>query len=234
MGALAAGSLLSQTACSSSKQNSSSGKYYPQTPGMTQQPLPYEYKALEPAIDALTMEIHYTRHAAAYTKNMTEALAAEAPGISRLEDLFASMSKYSAKLRNNAGGHYNHESFWRWMAPGGKAMPASLQKIIEQQLSSVGDLRNKLNAAATSRFGSGWAWLVLDAQKKLQVGSTPNQDNPLMDLSELKGYPLLGIDVWEHAYYLKYQNKRADYLNAWWSLINWEEVNARYQFALGL
>lgn len=231
---LAAGSLLGQQSCSSSKQSSSRNRYYPQSPGLTQQPLPYNYKALEPAIDATTMEIHYSRHAATYTKNMTEALTAEAPGITHLEDLFASMSKYSAKLRNNAGGHYNHESFWRWMTPGGKAMPASLQTVIEQQLGSVSDLRNQLMAAATGRFGSGWAWLVLDGQKKLQIGSTPNQDNPLMDLSELKGYPLLGVDVWEHAYYLKYQNKRADYLNAWWSLINWEEVNARYQFAMSL
>ncbi|MCU0395508.1 MAG: superoxide dismutase, partial [Chitinophagaceae bacterium] len=197
-GTLAAGTLLAQAGCGSSRKTGSGQSYYKGTPGMQQAPLPYAYAALQPAIDALTMEIHYTKHAAAYTKNMTEALQAEAPVIQRLEDLFAGMSKYSAKLRNNAGGHYNHESFWRWMTPGGKAMSGEFKQVIETAFGSVSDMRNKFNTAATTRFGSGWAWLVLDANKKLQIGSTPNQDNPLMDLSEFKGYPLLGLDVWEH------------------------------------
>jgi Fe-Mn family superoxide dismutase len=156
------------------------------------------------------------------------------PQAKNLEELLSGIGKLSAKMRNNAGGHYNHESYWKWMAPGGKNMPTSLQAAIEKDLGSVGDLRNKFIAAATSQFGSGWAWLVLNKNKQLQTGSTPNQDNPLMDVSSLKGYPLLGVDVWEHAYYLKYQNRRADYLNAWWQIINWEEVNARYTFALSL
>ena len=231
-GTLLAGSIIAVTeSCSSSKKTGSSNKYYKDSPGLTQAPLGYDYKALQPAIDAMTMEIHHTKHAAAYTKNMTEALAAEMPDAKHLEDVFSSISKYSAKLRNNAGGHYNHESYWRWMTPGGKAMSDAFKTNIENAFGSVSDMRSKFNAAATSRFGSGWAWLVLGADKKLQIGSTPNQDNPLMDVSEFKGYPLLGIDVWEHAYYLKYQNKRADYVNAWWDLINWPEVEARFAFA---
>lgn len=233
-GGMLAGSAITLAACGSSKKASAGGKYYKGSPGLTQAPLGYDYKALEPAIDATTMEIHYTRHAAAYSKNMTEALAAELPGASHIEDVLANISKYSAKLRNNAGGHYNHESYWRWMTPGGKAMSAEFKTVIETAFGSVSDMRNKFNTAAAGRFGSGWAWLVLDNNKKLQIGSTPNQDNPLMDLSELKGYPLLGIDVWEHAYYLKYQNKRADYVSAWWNLVNWQEAEARYAFASSL
>lgn len=232
LGTIASSAILSSviSSCSSSKKNTQ-GRLYAGTPGFTQKGLGYDYKALMPVIDATTMEIHYTKHAAAYTKNMTEALSAEAADIKNMESLFASMSKYSSKLRNNAGGHYNHESFWKWMSPGGKSMSANMKGIIETQFGSISDFRNAFNLAATSRFGSGWAWLVFDANKKLQIGSTANQDNPLMDISDLKGYPLLGLDVWEHAYYLKYQNKRADYVNAWWDIVNWEEVEARYQFA---
>lgn len=222
-------------ACSSSKGRNSRGKFMPGGPDFDQKPLGYAWNALEPYIDAATMEIHFTRHAAAYAKNMKEALEAE--GISKdagLESLLGNISKYSAKMRNNAGGHYNHESFWRWMKPGGTKMSASFQGIIEQAFGSVSDMKNQFNTAAAQRFGSGWAWLVLNPQKKLQIGSTPNQDNPLMEISELKGYPLLGLDVWEHAYYLKYQNKRADYANAWWNIVNWEEVEKRYNWANGL
>lgn len=232
LGALATGAILSAEGCSSTQKNSS--KLYKGSPTLVQQPLPYKYAALEPAIDATTMEIHYSKHAAAYTKNMTEALAAEASGINNLEAIFGNMQQYSAKMRNNAGGHYNHEIFWKWMTPGGKAMSASFKQAIENAFGSVGEMRNKFNATAATRFGSGWAWLVMDTNKNLQIGSTPNQDNPLMSVSELKGYPLLGLDVWEHAYYLKYQNKRADYVNAWWDLVNWEEVEARYNFAANL
>jgi len=232
LGTIAAGAAVSSivSSCASSKKTAAE-KLYAGTPGFTQKGLGYDYKALMPAIDAATMEIHYTKHAAAYTKNMTEAMAAEAADAKSLETLFAGMSKFTAKLRNNAGGHYNHESFWKWMSPGGKAMSANMKTLLETQFGSVSDMRNKFNTAATTRFGSGWAWLVLDSNKKLQIGSTANQDNPLMDVSEFKGYPLLGIDVWEHAYYLKYQNKRADYVNAWWDIVNWDEVEARYNFA---
>jgi Fe-Mn family superoxide dismutase len=221
------------TSCTSKKATASlPASVYPGTPGFQQQPLPYAYKALEPAIDATTMEIHYSKHAAAYAKNMQDALVEEKLNFKTLEEAFASMSKYSTKLRNNAGGHYNHECFWKWMTPGGAAMSAGFTSAIENAFGSVSDLKNKFADAAAKRFGSGWAWLVLDNQNKLVIGSTPNQDNPLMDLSELKGYPLLGIDVWEHAYYLKYQNKRADYINAWWSLVNWKEVENRYNWAM--
>jgi Fe-Mn family superoxide dismutase len=233
LGAIAGGAAISGvvSSCGSSK-NAALGKLYSGTPAFSQKALGYAYNALMPAIDAATMEIHFTKHAAAYTKNMTEAIAAEASGAKSLEAIFANMSKYSDKLRNNAGGHYNHESFWKWMTPGGKAITANMKTAIETQFGSESDMRNLFNTAATTRFGSGWAWLVLDENKKLQIGSTANQDNPLMDISALKGYPLLGLDVWEHAYYLKYQNKRADYVNAWWDIVNWEEVEARYNFAI--
>lgn len=219
------------TGCGSSKKNTASVR--PDAPGFEQKPIGYAWNALEPSIDSTTMEIHYSKHAAAYAKNMKEAMEAE--GVSKsagLENLLSGISKYSVKLRNNAGGHYNHESFWRWMTPGGKPMTTKLQMLLEQSFGSVGDLKNQFNTAASQRFGSGWAWLVVNPQNKLQIGSTPNQDNPLMDVSELKGFPLLGLDVWEHAYYLKYQNKRADYINAWWNVVNWEEVEKRYNWAI--
>ncbi len=205
---------------------------YAGSPNFQQRVLLYDYKALEPNIDAATMEIHFTKHAAAYTKNMNEAIAAESVQASSLDALLANVSKYSVKLRNNAGGHYNHESFWTWMTPGGKAMSSGFAQAVETAFGSTSDMKNKFADAGIKRFGSGWAWLVLDASKKLVIGSTPNQDNPLMDVSELKGFPLLGLDVWEHAYYLKYQNKRADYINAWWNVVNWQEVENRYSFAM--
>jgi Fe-Mn family superoxide dismutase len=233
--ALVAGAAFSSiaTSCSSKKALATMpSNVYPATPGFQQQPLPYAYKALEPAIDAATMEIHYTKHAAAYAKNMQDAMVEEKLSFKSLEEAFANISKHSAKLRNNAGGHYNHECFWKWMIPGGAPMTAAFTTVVENAFGSVSDLKSKFADAAAKRFGSGWAWLVLDNQNKLVIGSTPNQDNPLMDLSEVKGYPLLGIDVWEHAYYLKYQNKRADYINAWWSLVNWKEVENRYNWAI--
>jgi Fe-Mn family superoxide dismutase len=217
-------------ACSSSKKQSNGG--WIDAPGFEQQPLPYALNALEPAIDRATMDIHYSKHAAAYTKNMKDAISEEKVSVATLETLLGTISKFSPKLRNNAGGHYNHESFWRWMAPGGKPLSTNMQTAIEKSFGSVSDMKNKFNTAAAQRFGSGWAWLVLDKQKQFIIGSTPNQDNPLMDVSEIKGYPLLGIDVWEHAYYLKYQNKRADYVSAWWSIVNWEEVEKRYNWAV--
>lgn len=226
LGSLSA-SLLSS--CGSSSKLVKKGAFMP---GFNQSPLSYGFKDLEPNIDALTMEIHYTKHAAAYTRNMTEAIEAENLAGYPLETILSKISKYSTTLRNNAGGHYNHESFWKWMTPGGKKISGDFTKIIEQQFSSVVALQNEFNTAAGKRFGSGWAWLILDKNKQLKITSTPNQDNPLMDVAEVKGFPLLGLDVWEHAYYLKYQNKRADYVSNWWNIVNWEEVEKRYKSAI--
>ena len=199
----------------------------------TQTPLAYAYNALEPNIDAMTMEIHYTKHAAAYAKNLADACAAENVNIqtAKLEDVLAGISKYSTKMRNNAGGHYNHELFWKSMAANaGAASPGNkLLRCIEKDFSSVEAFKTQFNEAAKTRFGSGWAWLVYNADKKLIIGSSANQDNPLMDVSELKGFPVLGLDVWEHAYYLHYQNRRPDYITAWWNIVNWNFVEKRFE-----
>ena len=194
-------------------------------------PLPYAYNALEPFIDAMTMEIHHTKHAAGYTKNLNDACVAEKVDIktTSITSLLASISKYSTKIRNNAGGHYNHELFWQSMQPAPASMPTgSLAKAIEKSFGTFADFQKAFSEAAKNRFGSGWAWLIINEKKELAICSTANQDNPLMDLAETKGYPLLGLDVWEHAYYLKYQNKRPDYINAWWNLVNWKFVEERY------
>lgn len=203
----------------------------PYTTGFNQQPLPYKYDALENVIDAMTMEIHYSKHAAAYSKNVKEAAAAEMVDMAKpLEDVLAKISKYSAKMRNNGGGHYNHELFWQCMRPKTENnMPSGkLLAAVEASFTSFTEFKKQFAAAGMGRFGSGWAWLYADAEKKLKIGSTPNQDNPLMDISDIKGTPLLGLDVWEHAYYLKYQNKRADYIENWWQVVNWDFVAARF------
>lgn len=200
-----------------------------------QQVLPYSYNALEPAIDAMTMEIHYSKHASAYAKNLADALTAESvdPSKIKLTALLGTISKYSPKMRNNGGGHYNHEFFWKTMkAPAeGNAPAGTILQSIQQDFGSVDTFKTQFADAGKNRFGSGWAWLVKSKEGKLIIGSTPNQDNPLMDLSDLKGTPLLALDVWEHAYYLKYQNRRADYINAWWSLVNWSVVQKRFESA---
>lgn len=197
-----------------------------------QHPLPYSYNALEPVIDAMTMEIHYSKHATGYAKNLAEACLAEQvdTNTARLEDVLRNISKYSVKMRNNGGGHYNHELFWQCMKPGAASQPdGKLAEAINHSFGSFEAFKTQFTDAGKNRFGSGWAWLVLNADKKLAVGSTPNQDNPLMSISELKGTPLLGLDVWEHAYYLKYQNKRPDYINNWWNIVNWEFVQKRFE-----
>ncbi|MFT4023496.1 MAG: superoxide dismutase [Flavihumibacter sp.] len=199
-----------------------------------QTPLPYDYKALEPSIDALTMEIHYTKHAAAYTKNLNEAALAEKVDTSKpLEALLASIDKYSEKLRNNAGGHYNHELFWKSMkAPvSGNAPGGSLKAAIDAKFGGFDKFKTVFGDAAKGRFGSGWSWLILK-DKNLLVTSTPNQDNPLMPVAAVTGIPLLGLDVWEHAYYLKYQNKRPDYIENWWNVVNWDFVQQRFDTAM--
>ncbi len=198
--------------------------------GFEQTPLPYAYKDLEPVIDAMTMEIHYSKHAAAYATNLRDAAKAENIDQSKpLENIFSNIAAYSAKVRNNGGGHYNHELFWRCMKPDGGGQPTGqLLSAITQSFGSIEAFQTQFNDAGKNRFGSGWAWLYADADKKLKVGSTPNQDNPLMSVSDIKGTPLLCLDVWEHAYYLKYQNKRPDYITAWWKLVNWEFVQQRF------
>jgi superoxide dismutase, Fe-Mn family len=200
-------------------------------PNFDQQPLPYKYDALENVIDAMTMEIHYSKHAAAYSKNVKEAAAAEGIDITKpLEDVLAKISKYSPKMRNNGGGHYNHEMFWQCMRPKqtGNAPTGNLQLAIGGGFGSFDEFKKQFADAGKNRFGSGWAWLYADANKNLKIGSTPNQDNPLMDVSDIKGTPLLALDVWEHAYYLKYQNKRADYIENWWNVVNWDYVQQRF------
>lgn len=196
-----------------------------------QLPLPYAYNALEPFIDAMTMEIHHTKHAAVYTKNLNDACIAENVDTKNktITDLLGSISKYSSKMRNNAGGHYNHELFWQTMQPAPSTAPnGNLAKAIEKSFGSFADFQKAFSEAAKNRFGSGWAWLIVNEKKELAICSTANQDNPLMDIADTKGYPLLGLDVWEHAYYLKYQNKRADYIANWWNLVNWKFVENRY------
>ena len=205
--------------------------------GFTQQPLPYGYAALEPHIDARTMEIHYTKHAAAYASNLRDAAKEEGVDTTQpLERVLASMSKYSTKMRNNGGGHYNHELFWSILAPpsteGLSGSPeGSLLKALKASFGSYEAFVAQFETAAKTRFGSGWAWLLIDASGKLVVSSTPNQDNPLMDLAEVKGTPILGLDVWEHAYYLHYQHRRPDYVAAFWKVVNWNAVAARFAAA---
>lgn len=199
----------------------------------TQTPLAYDFAALQPNIDAQTMEIHYTKHAASYAKSLSEAVGEEIVDTNKpLEDVLAEISNYSTKMRNNGGGHYNHELFWKVMAPNSGGKPTGdLAAAIDSSFGSFDEFVSKFDEAAKTRFGSGWAWLVIGADKKLAVGSTPNQDNPLMDISEFKGTPLLGLDVWEHAYYLNYQNRRPEYVTAFWNVINWNMVAERYAAA---
>jgi len=199
--------------------------------GFQQQPLPYNYNALNEAIDGTTMEIHYTKHAAGYATNLNEAAKNEGVDTSKpLEDTLRKISKYSTKMRNNAGGHYNHELFWKCMSPTGAERPSGvLATALESGFGSFDAFKTQFSDAGKNRFGSGWAWLIMDNDKKLRISSTPNQDNPLMDAAEVKGFPVLGLDVWEHAYYLRYQNKRPDYIANWWKVVNWNYLQERYQ-----
>jgi len=193
--------------------------------------LKYSFDALEPHIDAMTMEIHHDRHHNAYVTNLNKAIEGTDAENMSLEDLMANISKYPAGVRNNGGGHYNHTLFWEILGPNGGAPSGKLNDAINSAFGSLDGLKEKMNNAGATRFGSGWAWLIVK-DGNLEVCSTPNQDNPLMDIAEVKGTPVLGIDVWEHAYYLKYQNKRPDYLGAIWNVINWDAVAARYEAAL--
>lgn len=188
--------------------------------------LPYAPEALEPSIDKLTMEIHYGKHHAAYIKNVNEAIAAENIIAADAGDFFKQTSKLSAKARNNGGGAWNHNFFWESMAPAGGAPEGKLLDAINGTFGDVEKFKAAFTEAAMKRFGSGWAWLVVQ-DGKLAIGSTPNQDNPLMDVGDLRGKPLLALDVWEHAYYLKYQNKRNEYVANWWNVVNWKAVVER-------
>lgn len=194
--------------------------------------LPYAHDALEPHIDTTTMQIHHGKHHQAYVDNLNKALAGTDGENKTLEELMASMSKYPAAVRNNGGGHYNHSLFWSVLGPNAGGTPTgALADAINAAFGSYDALVEKMSTAGATRFGSGWSWLIVK-DGKLEVCSTPNQDNPLMDIAEVKGQPILGIDVWEHAYYLKYQNRRPDYLKAIWNVVNWEAVSARYAAAL--
>lgn len=192
--------------------------------------LDYGFDALEPHIDAQTMQIHHDKHHQAYVDNLNKALAGTDGEHKTLEELMANISAYPMAVRNNGGGHYNHTLFWKVLGPNGGQPSGDLANAINETFGSLDGLKEKMNNAGITRFGSGWAWLIVK-DGKLEVTSTPNQDNPLMDIADVKGHPILGLDVWEHAYYLKYQNKRPDYLSAIWNVINWEEVDRRYKAA---
>jgi Fe-Mn family superoxide dismutase len=193
--------------------------------------LPYDYKALEPHIDARTMEIHHTKHHQAYVTNLNNAIAGTDAEKMSIEDICKSISKFPMPVRNNGGGHYNHSLFWTVLkANGGGTPTGDLATAINTAFGSFDTFKTQFAAAGTTRFGSGWAWLSVSGGK-LSISSTPNQDNPLMDIAETKGTPILGLDVWEHAYYLHYQNRRPDYITAFWNLVNWDEVNKRLKEA---
>jgi Fe-Mn family superoxide dismutase len=194
--------------------------------------LPYAYDALEPYIDARTMEIHYDRHHRTYFNNYVNAVKGTLYENMPIEKVFAEVSKAGDAIRNNGGGFYNHVIFWKNLVKNSSGPSKELTAAIEKAFGSFDKFREIFSNAGKTRFGSGWAWLYLTSDKNLAIGSTPNQDNTLMDLSPLKGKPLLALDVWEHAYYLKYQNKRADYIDAFWNVVNWEEVDKRYKEAL--
>jgi len=191
--------------------------------------LPYAFNALEPHIDARTMEIHHGKHHNAYVTNLNAAVAGKPEESLSIEEICKNISKYPAAVRNNGGGHYNHSLFWTVLGPNaGGAPTGALADAITSAFGTFDEFKTKFAAAGTTRFGSGWAWLIVGADGKLAITSTPNQDNPLMDVAEVKGKPVLGLDVWEHAYYLNYQNRRPDYIAAFWNVVNWSEVAKRF------
>ena len=192
--------------------------------------LPYAHNALEPHIDEQTMQIHHGKHHQAYVDNLNKAIAGTEHENKSLEELIANAGSISPAVRNNGGGHWNHTFFWEILGPNGGQPSGKVAEAINSAFGSLDGLKEKFNAAATSRFGSGWAWVIVK-DGKLEVTSTPNQDNPLMDVAETKGKPILGVDVWEHAYYLRYQNKRPDYLKAIWNVINWNKVAEHFEKA---
>ncbi|MBO9698841.1 MAG: superoxide dismutase [Sporocytophaga sp.] len=191
--------------------------------------LPYAPDALEPHIDKATMEIHHGKHHQAYVTNLNKAIEGTELASKSLEEILKNISKATPAVRNNGGGHYNHSLFWKLLSPKSAGKPSGeLAAAIDKKFGSFDKFKEDFNNAGATRFGSGWAWLIVTDGGELKVTSTPNQDNPLMDVAEVKGFPLLGLDVWEHAYYLKYQNRRPDYIGAFWNLVNWDEVAKRF------
>lgn len=191
--------------------------------------LPYAPAALEPHIDSRTMEIHHGKHHNAYVTNLNNAIAGKPEESLSVEEICKNISKYPVAVRNNGGGHYNHSLFWTLMAPNAGGNPSgALADAINASFGTFEEFKTKFAAAGVGRFGSGWAWLTKDSAGKLVISSTPNQDNPLMDIAEVKGTPVLALDVWEHAYYLNYQNRRPDYITAWWNVVNWNEAAKRF------
>ncbi|OAV44014.1 superoxide dismutase [Lewinella sp. 4G2] len=194
--------------------------------------LPYDYDALEPHIDARTMEIHHTKHHNGYTTKLNKAIDGTDLADKKIEEILKDAGHHSTAVRNNGGGFYNHSLFWQVMSPDGGGKPSGdLANAITEDFGSYDNFKDQFAAAAGSRFGSGWAWLIVGENGHLAVTSTPNQDNPLMDVADDQGTPILGLDVWEHAYYLNYQNRRPDYVNAFFDVVNWDEVGKRYQDA---
>jgi len=194
--------------------------------------LPYDFSALEPHIDAKTMEIHHGKHHNAYVTNLNKAVEGSDLEGKSLDELMKNISSAPTAVRNNGGGHYNHSLFWTVIGPNGGGEPSGeLAEAINSKFGSFAAFKEEFNNAAATRFGSGWAWLSVGSSGQLQVSSTPNQDNPVMDVAEVQGTPILGLDVWEHAYYLNYQNRRPDYIGAFWNVVNWEEVSKRYAAA---
>lgn len=194
--------------------------------------LPYAHNALEPHFDAKTMEIHHGKHHNGYVNNLNAAIEGTDLASKSIEEILAGVSSASAAVRNNGGGHYNHDLFWTILAPNAGGNPTGdLAAAIDSKFGSFDAFKEEFAKAAATRFGSGWAWLIVQADGSLAVTSTPNQDNPLMDIAEVKGTPILGLDVWEHAYYLNYQNRRPDYISAFWNVVNWDEVAKRYAAA---
>jgi Fe-Mn family superoxide dismutase len=196
--------------------------------------LSYDYNALEPHIDARTMEIHHTKHHAGYTSKLNAAIDGTEWADKSIKDILSNVSKISTAVRNNGGGFFNHVLYWEIMGPNGGGEPSAqmnISKAIDRDFGSFENFKNEFSNAAATQFGSGWAWLCVDAKDKLFVCSTPNQDNPLMDVNDFSGTPVLGIDVWEHAYYLNYQNRRPDYIEAFFNVINWAEVSKKYNDA---
>jgi len=199
----------------------------------TQPDLGYAFDALEPYIDAQTMELHYGKHHAGYTRKLNAALTSEGVEGKDLYEIFSTISSHSSGVRNNGGGYYNHNMFWKFMSPEGGGEPeGDLADALNENFGSFGEFKKLFSGAAGSVFGSGWAWLIRDKDGNLKVTTTPNQDNPLMDVAEVNGTPLLNIDVWEHAYYLKYQNQRGNYIDAYWNVIDWDFVSSLYNEAV--
>ncbi|MCF0057664.1 superoxide dismutase [Dyadobacter sp. CY356] len=195
----------------------------------TLDPLPYANNALEPHFDALTMEIHHDRHHQAYVTNLNAAVTGTELEGKTIEEIIANISKAPAPVRNNGGGHWNHTFFWKSLSASGGGEPTGeLGKAITAKFGSFSAFKDEFKKASIGRFGSGWAWLIVKADGDIAIVSSPNQDNPLMDIAETKGTPVIGLDVWEHAYYLKYQNKRPDYIDAYWNVVDWKAADALY------